>query len=57
MKVLLGISGSNSTYLGFKLLKNLENKYELYRIITEGAKINSGTEDKKNPEKICQEQP
>ncbi|EAJ9561504.1 UbiX family flavin prenyltransferase [Campylobacter coli] len=56
MKILLGISGSSSTHLGLKLLKNLENKCELYCIITEGAKISFEAENKKNLEKICQEQ-
>ncbi|ELN4928685.1 3-octaprenyl-4-hydroxybenzoate carboxy-lyase, partial [Campylobacter coli] len=48
MKILLGISGSSSTHLGLKLLKNLENKCELYCIITEGAKISFEAENKKN---------
>ncbi len=52
MKILLGISGSSSTHLGLKLLKNLENKCELYCIITEGAKISFEAENKKNLEKF-----
>lgn len=33
----------------------MENKCELYCIITEGAKISFEAENKKNLEKICQE--
>lgn len=39
MKILVGISGSSSVYLGFKLLQALENKAKLFCIITKGAKL------------------
>lgn len=39
MKILVGISGSSSVYLGFKLLQALENKVELFCIVTKGAKL------------------
>ena len=55
MKVLLGISGSSSVNLGLKLLKNLENRCELYCISTQGAKLSFKAENQANLEKICQE--
>lgn len=54
MKILVGISGSSSTHLGFKLLKNLENKCELYCIITQGAKLSFKSENKQDLEEFCQ---
>ncbi|AXP08674.1 UbiX family flavin prenyltransferase [Campylobacter hepaticus] len=54
MKILLGISGSSSVYLGLKLLKHLENKCELYCILTQGSKISFQAENKTNLEEICQ---
>ncbi|MBM0637114.1 UbiX family flavin prenyltransferase [Campylobacter sp. VicNov18] len=56
MKILLGISGSSGVNLGLKLLKNLENKCELYCILTQGSKASFQAENKQNLEKICQKQ-
>lgn len=56
MKVLLGISGSSSTHLALKLLKNLENKCEIYCIITQGAKLSFKSENKENLERFCQKE-
>ena len=38
MKILVGISGSSSVYLGFKLLQNLEKKSKVFCVLTQHAK-------------------
>lgn len=39
MKILLGISGASGVNLGFELIKALEDKCELYIILTHSAKL------------------
>ncbi|MBS4275199.1 UbiX family flavin prenyltransferase [Campylobacter vulpis] len=54
MKVLLGITGSSSVHLGLKTLENLEQKAELFCIISKGAKKSFEAEKKQNLEQIVQ---
>ncbi|KAA6230278.1 UbiX family flavin prenyltransferase [Campylobacter sp. LR291e] len=49
MKILLGISGSSSVKLGFKLLLNLQNSQnEIFCIVTKGARLSFKAENSAN---------